>query len=203
MTYLTDWAYSQEPEVVSPKKQGKENSFDGKTDTDLNYQKLATNFDDKSKKIKREGLKEICNGNNDKGAQPKKSSSLKAQVIEFPKEVKVTEISKNNNYNTKVPKDVPLSPIKSEEKKDGVTLKDTGVPNALKNENARDKPKKVRLSSKVRKCTMGLENTEFDADIALPQGANIATVAEIELPPEDVGNALQFLEFCASFGKVN
>jgi hypothetical protein len=27
-------------------------------------------------------------------------------------------------------------------------------------------------------------------------------VAGFELPPEDVGNALQFLEFCASFGKV-
>ncbi|KAF5479874.1 hypothetical protein F2P56_000659 [Juglans regia] len=196
-------ALNKEPEVVSPKKLGKENSFDGKTDTDLNSQKLATDFDDKSKKIKREGLKEICNGSNDKGAHPKKSSSMKAKVSEFSKEEeKVTGIPKNNNYNTKVPKDVPLSPIKSEEKKDGRTLKDAGALNALKIENARDKPKKVRVSNKVRKCTMGLEDTEFDADIALPQGANLATVAEIELPPADVGNALQFLEFCASFGKV-
>ncbi|XP_041003585.1 uncharacterized protein LOC121249017 [Juglans microcarpa x Juglans regia] len=196
-------ALNKEPEVVSPKKLGKENSFDRKTDTDSNSQKLATDFDDKSKKIKREGLKEICNGSNDKGSHPKKSSSMKAKVIEFSKEeVKVTGISKNNNYNTKVQKDVPLSPIKSEEKKDGRTLKDAGALNALKIENARDKPRKVRVSNKVRKCTMGLEDTEFDADIALPQGANLATVAEIELPPADVGNALQFLEFCASFGKV-
>ncbi|KAG2714957.1 hypothetical protein I3760_03G053500 [Carya illinoinensis] len=193
----------KEPEVVSPKKLGKENSFDGKTDTDLNSLKLATDSDDKSKKIKREGLKEICNGSNDKGAHPKKSSSTKAKVTEFSKEeVKESGISKNNNYNTKAPKDVPLSPIKSEEKKDGRTLKDAGALNALKIENARDKPKKVRVSNKVRKCTMGLEGTEFDADVALPQGANLATVAEIDLPPADVGNALQFLEFCASFGKV-
>ncbi|KAE8022112.1 hypothetical protein FH972_007943 [Carpinus fangiana] len=127
-------------EGVSPRKMGKENSFDGKTDADLNSQKSVTNCSEKKpKKTKREGLKEMCNGS-----------------------------------------------------------RDEGMPNALKNENARAKPKKVRMPW----CTMNLENTELDTDIPMPQGASLASIADIELPPEDVGHALQFLEFCASFGKV-
>ncbi|KAF9618267.1 hypothetical protein IFM89_000902 [Coptis chinensis] len=44
--------------------------------------------------------------------------------------------------------------------------------------------------------------TEPDADIPLPQGINLATVAEIQLPAEDVGPALQFLEFCSAFEEI-
>ncbi|KAI9378021.1 hypothetical protein POPTR_018G024400v4 [Populus trichocarpa] len=50
--------------------------------------------------------------------------------------------------------------------------------------------------------TKKLQNKEIDVDIQLPQGTCLTAVAGIELPPETVGNALQFLEFCASFGKV-
>lgn len=40
-------------------------------------------------------------------------------------------------------------------------------------------------------------------NISLPQGTLLTTVAGLELSAEDVGNALQFLEFCAAFGEVS
>ncbi|GFY86808.1 zinc-finger domain of monoamine-oxidase A repressor R1 protein [Actinidia rufa] len=38
-----------------------------------------------------------------------------------------------------------------------------------------------------------------DTSIPLPQGTELTTVAGIDLPLDDVGHALQFLEFCAAF----
>ncbi|KAG9135828.1 hypothetical protein Leryth_002539 [Lithospermum erythrorhizon] len=38
--------------------------------------------------------------------------------------------------------------------------------------------------------------------IPLPHGTELMNVSGIEIPSEDVGNVLQFLEFCAVFGKV-
>ncbi|GAB4827841.1 hypothetical protein Ancab_034726 [Ancistrocladus abbreviatus] len=37
-------------------------------------------------------------------------------------------------------------------------------------------------------------------DIHVPRGTEISNVADIEVHPEDVGNSLQSLEFCATFG---
>ncbi|KAL8161908.1 hypothetical protein V2J09_013397 [Rumex salicifolius] len=36
----------------------------------------------------------------------------------------------------------------------------------------------------------------------LPQGTELTNVAELELPAEHVGNALQFIEFCCTFGEI-
>ena len=208
MVCFSDGVYvpSQGSEGVSPRKMGKENSFDGKTDAGLNSQKSVTNCSEKKpKKTKREGLKEMSNGSRDEGARPTRSSLIKPTVSEdiSKKEVQIngkasSVLSKKKNSKTWVSNNVSVSPIKSEDK-DAKTQQDAGMPNALKNENARAKPKKVRMPW----CTMNLENTELDADIPMPQGASLASIADIELPPEDVGHALQFLEFCASFGKVN
>ncbi|KAB5553367.1 hypothetical protein DKX38_010678 [Salix brachista] len=65
-------------------------------------------------------------------------------------------------------------------------------------------PSEFQTKSKTAKerLTAEIQNKEIDVDIQLPQGTCLKAVAGIELPPEDVGNALQFLEFCASFGKV-
>ncbi|KAF5181603.1 Cell division cycle-associated 7-like protein [Thalictrum thalictroides] len=41
-----------------------------------------------------------------------------------------------------------------------------------------------------------------DVDIPLPQGIDLTTVSDIELPAKDVGPALQFLEFCYAFQEV-
>ena len=98
--------------------------------------------------------------------------------------------------------DVPLIANKSRsegkiEENNGKTEKDSGLSNAKKNNNARAKPKKVHASCKVNEHSMNLEvhintinleNKEFDADIPLHQGTSLTNIADIELPPEDVGH---------------
>lgn len=55
---------------------------------------------------------------------------------------------------------------------------------------------------KVEADALKLQNNDIDVDIPLPQGAEVTTVAGVELPAEDVGYALQFLEFCTAFNEV-
>ncbi|MCI25839.1 zinc-finger of monoamine-oxidase A repressor R1 [Trifolium medium] len=38
-------------------------------------------------------------------------------------------------------------------------------------------------------------------EIPLPTGIEMKKILEFEFPPEDIGNVLQFLEFCRVFGK--
>lgn len=40
-------------------------------------------------------------------------------------------------------------------------------------------------------------------DVKLPQGSESITVFGIDLPSENAGRVLQFLEFCSKFGKVS
>lgn len=42
----------------------------------------------------------------------------------------------------------------------------------------------------------------YDIEMAMPQGVELTKVAKIDFAAEDVGHALQFLEFCEAFGKV-
>ncbi|KAF9610519.1 hypothetical protein IFM89_022799 [Coptis chinensis] len=51
------------------------------------------------------------------------------------------------------------------------------------------------------KNTREIQNTNIGADIPLPQGIDLKHLAGIDLPAEDVGHALQFLEFCTAFGQ--
>lgn len=82
------------------------------------------------------------------------------------------------------------------------TCQNVGVLDNAIIDNAGAKPNKVAKSHKVRKHSMKFQLKEFDVDVPLPQGISLTTIAGIELSPEDVGHALQFLEFCAAFGKV-
>ncbi|XP_047333767.1 uncharacterized protein LOC124937532 [Impatiens glandulifera] len=43
---------------------------------------------------------------------------------------------------------------------------------------------------------------KVDAEISLPRGLELKTALYIELQPEEVGPALQFLEFCSTFGEI-
>ncbi|XP_061364351.1 uncharacterized protein LOC133307807 [Gastrolobium bilobum] len=46
------------------------------------------------------------------------------------------------------------------------------------------------------------EKEKVQEEIPLPPGTELTDILDIEFPPEDVGNALQFLEFCRVFGKA-
>lgn len=54
------------------------------------------------------------------------------------------------------------------------------------------------LNTSTDPCTVS-----NDAKIQLPQGLRLTMIEDIQLGPEDVGHALQFLEFCATFGQAS
>ncbi|XP_019173164.1 PREDICTED: uncharacterized protein LOC109168561 isoform X4 [Ipomoea nil] len=49
---------------------------------------------------------------------------------------------------------------------------------------------------------LDIKNENLNPVIPLPEGIRLTAVAGTDLPQEDIGDALQFLEFCAAFGKV-
>ncbi|KAF5175977.1 Cell division cycle-associated 7-like protein [Thalictrum thalictroides] len=60
----------------------------------------------------------------------------------------------------------------------------------------------AQTSMKEEKIWAASKKTDSqNADAPLPQGNDLTNVAGIDLPVEDVGNALQFLEFCTAFGQ--
>ncbi|KAE8679774.1 Zinc-finger domain of monoamine-oxidase A repressor R1 protein [Hibiscus syriacus] len=255
---------TKESMATSPRMHGKENSFDGDCDSKVSSQNLVLSLPDekKSKKMKREGLKELYNGNGDCEAslnktclkKPKTSKEasnktmkgngclsnetmLKTEVqidgASGPSKeqetkcaktkkagvlngIKVLEITKRRDSTTsdeesrkklkskenfageeknlkrQVPESNTIAPVK--EKRCGVKSEDSGGSDGLKNDNACGKLQSVKKLCKDRK---------LDVDIHLPQGASLITVAGVDLPPNDVGHALQFLEFCAAFGENN
>ena len=40
-------------------------------------------------------------------------------------------------------------------------------------------------------------------EIHLPKGTELINLAGVDMPSEDIGHALQLLEFCETFGEVN
>ncbi|XVF71665.1 hypothetical protein PTKIN_Ptkin12aG0057900 [Pterospermum kingtungense] len=255
---------------TSPRKLGKENSFDGNCDANVNSQNLTSLSNEKKpKRKKREGLKELCNGNGEheaslkktslkktktlnevskkrvkgnendcgrlsdvnkskievqiddpsnpcKGEETKCAKSKKAKVLngveiseEIPKKresttsgkkLKKKQMSKEKhagnfvqgkNSKKQVLESNALSPVK--EKKDGVKSEDLGVLNGFENDNT---------SRELKSAIMPCADKKFGIDIQLPQGTSLISVAGVDLPPKDVGHALQFLEFCAAFGEV-
>lgn len=151
------------------------------------------------KKLKRKGLNEMHDG----------SISDSALLEGSPKKPRISNESKNKNgkvdgvldegegSKTRVSMKVPLDPFRNKKKntdRDNKTQKGT--------KELGKAHKMVVESHKDNKKGLQFESKDLDADILLPNGFELTTVADIELPLKDVGNALQFLEFCAAFGKV-
>lgn len=49
----------------------------------------------------------------------------------------------------------------------------------------------------------GKETEDCAEEVSLPQGTLLKNISGIDIPAEDIGLALQFLEFCEAFGQVN
>lgn len=146
----------QELVVALSGKQGKENSLDGNSGLSLDCQKAK----EKPKKIKREGLKEICNGSR---VDEETKQNASDDIVQVQKKV----------FRTRALKDVFLNSDKKDVKEE-------------KNE---------------QNCK-GTVNNEINNVIPLPPASILKDIQDIEFPPEDVGHALQFLEFCTAFKKV-
>ncbi|CAE6206148.1 unnamed protein product [Arabidopsis arenosa] len=162
----------------------------------------------KSRKTKREELKDLNNGCSDENAVVKKSS---------PKKIKISD----SNHVTEVTKKVL-----AEGKKKKTTTKDIKENNiagkikisdsvhateVTKKVLAEGKEKKTtakdikenNVAVKIKKIKPALKKKEEDqVEVKLPQGNSSITVSGIDLAPEDAGNVFQFLEFCSAFGKA-
>ena len=104
----------------------------------------------------------------------------------------------------RVSDETSMSPIKpdNKRKKEGGIHQDPGVLNVLEDNNVNANTKAVMKSHEIKKCAMNLEQKEIHVDLSLPEGTVLTSVWGIDLSPEDIGHALQLLEFCTAFGKV-
>ncbi|KAI8544305.1 hypothetical protein RHMOL_Rhmol08G0286100 [Rhododendron molle] len=123
---------------------------------------------------------------------------LKENTTEKPliskKEVKTGRnvkgvLEKEKNLQTRVSEGVSSNLIgckKSKEQMESRPIKVMEVWDGQKLETDEAQPKIVMESRKVQADAMKLQSKDFDADIPLPQGTVLTTVAGIELPPEDI-----------------
>ncbi|XVE58720.1 hypothetical protein DITRI_Ditri04bG0191600 [Diplodiscus trichospermus] len=68
--------------------------------------------------------------------------------------------------------------------------------------NAAAVNKTISQSPNCKKKNVEVKSKASDAEVLLPQGILLNCLADIDIPVEDVGDALQFLEFCEAFGEV-
>ncbi|KAF8031992.1 hypothetical protein BT93_D1030 [Corymbia citriodora subsp. variegata] len=187
--------------VLSPRKQGKENSSDCNINVNLKLDSLTANSDKKSlKKRKSDGLNEIHSTNVEdesvlKDGTPKKpSDSDKVSDREAQRDKKnKCGVKARKNMAIDVSNGIFSALVNEEEPNMGQDA--AGSPAAGKSKFPAD-PVKVKGRSAI------LQNKELHPDIPPPEGILLTCVAGVELPSEVIGDALQFLEFCAAFGKV-
>ncbi|KAK4834628.1 hypothetical protein QYF36_025888 [Acer negundo] len=164
---------------------GKENSIDGNCDLNLNSQNLRPVLNDRiSEKKKQVGLKEISNSNGDVDISVRKKTlkepKISKEIIKEEKDTVYWKISekKRLKFSEEISKD------KNPKVSEGTVMNDV-----IANENDGG----YFVENKKSKT---------QADVQLPLGANLTTIAGTEITSENVGSALQFLEFCAAFGEV-
>lgn len=60
------------------------------------------------------------------------------------------------------------------------------------------------MAGKIKKAktTNKMKEEEIQIEAKLPNGISLTNVSGIDIPTEETGNVLQFLEFCSAFGKV-
>jgi ferredoxin len=162
----------QELVVGLSEEPGEENSLSGKKGLKVENKK--------TKKMKREELKEISNGNNvDEACEKKKLKKPK-----LCNGVSDCEVKRNANAEMEPKVEENHGMIRSQ--MDGPVVMGGG-------DNA---------SAMSQTNAIVLNAQKIKEEIPLPLGTEMTKILDIEFAPEDVGNALQFLEFCRVFGKV-
>ena len=154
---------------------------------------------EKTKKMKREKLKEISNGNNvDDARENEKLKRPKLSNGVFDGDVKRNA---NAEMETKV------------EQSHGMIHGQMGVPKAcsanddsfIPNLNCQSTVVMAdgeNAGAKSQTNAIALNAEKIKEEIPFPLGTEMTKILDLEFAPEDVGNALQFLEFCRVFGKV-
>ncbi|KAG6607095.1 Cell division cycle-associated 7-like protein, partial [Cucurbita argyrosperma subsp. sororia] len=189
--------------MISPRNEGKENSLNGNNESNLNLQNQTPNSEKKElKDMKRKELKEISNGNKvdvkciEETLKKQTEANGTNECLSTKKKSSKKRASEDaGERNSLCHEDASCPVITAEE---STEVKDLDIHKYAKtSEDAKNKRTKLK-----NKPPMNIQNKEFGASVPLPPCSKLTTVADIELTTEDVGHALQFLEFCAAFGKA-
>lgn len=189
--------------MISTRNEGKENSLNGNNESNLNLQNQTPNSEKKElKDMKRQGLKEISNGNKvdvkciEETLKKQTEANGTNECLSTKKKSSKKRASEDaGERNSLCHEDASCPVITAEE---STEVKDLDIHKYAKtSEDAKNKRTKLK-----NKPPMNIQNKEFGACVPLPPCSKLTTVADIELTTEDVGHALQFLEFCAAFGKA-
>ncbi|KAK4347948.1 hypothetical protein RND71_034287 [Anisodus tanguticus] len=177
---------NDEKSIVSSENSGKENCIEEVVDVNVNPSELSKNLSDKQYAgCKRKEVNE----------KPDGGILLKKNCLCGKKKSKRIKKEGSTEVNGKI-----SSPNKKRSENNDVN--DLDGPN-----DGKKKPKKLMQGERsveqgpVKDKTN--ENNDSFALTPLPQGTGLTAVGGIDLQSEDVGNVLQFLEFCAVFGKAN
>ncbi|KAG7036784.1 Cell division cycle-associated 7-like protein, partial [Cucurbita argyrosperma subsp. argyrosperma] len=196
-------AFQQVSVMISPRNEGKENSLNGNNESNLNLQNQTPNSEKKElKDMKRKELKEISNGNKvdvkciEETLKKQTEANGTNECLSTKKKSSKKRASEDaGERNSLCHEDASCPVITAEE---STEVKDLDIHKYAKtSEDAKNKRTKLK-----NKPPMNIQNKEFGASVPLPPCSKLTTVADIELTTEDVGHALQFLEFCAAFGKA-
>ncbi|XP_058778895.1 uncharacterized protein LOC131652920 isoform X2 [Vicia villosa] len=134
----------------------------------------------KTKKMKQKKLSEISKNNNVEGACHKK-------IFKMPKQCNgVSDGNVKRNENAEMETKVEASHGVLHVQMDGPLVMDEGD----------------NVSAKSKTNANILQSQKIKEEIPLPLGTEMTKILDIEFALEDVGNALQFLEFCRVFGKA-
>ncbi|KAJ8434300.1 hypothetical protein Cgig2_009275 [Carnegiea gigantea] len=176
---------TEEPAVVSPKKRGKENSFDGTCNANLNSPPPSSPDENTAKKTKREGLRERVEVSKDNSNASSPRKDAKGGTLRSPRKSEIPwEVTKKEEMMDDGNCGIPAFTVTEETKKEK-KLKAQG--------DASLKPHKLNKD-------IGMYNKKVE--VMLPPGTLLTSVVGVDLLPEDIGHALQFLEFCSTFGEV-
>lgn len=214
---LDDCGSLQETSFVGGEKRSKKMALEGSNGkVEGNIVKAGTikepiNPEEKKlKMLKEDKLKEIHNGNMKDNAFVRRISPRKHQISNgtFKNDAKFKndiDPQETMQCDAKVSVQCFAESTSKKERKEEADIVDSEVlaSDDRKNNNHHGTHAGTVLETlHIDTNDQGLQNSDMDADFVLPHGTELTSVHDIQIPSEDVGKALQFLEFCAVFGKV-
>ncbi|KAL8161113.1 LOW QUALITY PROTEIN: hypothetical protein V2J09_012602 [Rumex salicifolius] len=200
--------------VASPKKLGKENKFNGARDD------ISESRPQKAKKVKDLQEKKDVNGVKNESIgmglvkKTKSDNKIKgsAEICDVIKDNK--DVSKVKNDKGKVSTEicqVDKFKRKNSTKNDEIKSKELVEKcDAERSNHAISNAEELAVPEEAPKKKAKLQPNDHNAPnekskeqkVILPIGNELTNVAELELLPEDIGNALQLIQFCYTFGEV-
>ncbi|KAM7475379.1 hypothetical protein LguiB_022622 [Lonicera macranthoides] len=182
-------ASAKEPAVGPEKAHKNVTGLDGNSDMKSQPESLKTKTNKKdTKNTNLEGLRE--SDEIDDSSETSMNNGAPAENITTKNDIELIK----TNSEALMPNKVSTRSIKIEDN-------ESEVPSNINVNTTAAKNRIVDEFDQFTK-TEEVQGKDSVAEIPLPQGTELTNVANIDMPAEDVGHALQFLEFCEAFGKV-